>query len=107
MMKQATGDFVNVVAGDDFLPPGILEKYTGFIEKHNLDCNDSFIIHTNSMVLKPDGKKIVKDNSGNFQPNMFEVGAFHCFWGWDTGMSSGLVKKLGYAREDVGYKADL
>lgn len=107
LMKQATGDFVNVVAADDFLPPDILEKYNEFIESHRLNCDDSFIIHTNSVVLKPDGKKIFKDNSTNFRPNMFEVSAFHCFWGWDTGMSIGLVKKLGYAREDVGYQADL
>lgn len=107
LMKQATGDFVNVVAADDFLPPGILEKYNEFIADNHLDCNDAFIIHTNSMVLKPDGKKVLKDNSANFQPNMFEVSAFHCFWGWDTGMSCGLVKKLGYAREDIGYQADL
>lgn len=107
LIKQPQGDFVNIVAGDDFLPAGILEKYNEFIEHNALDCQDAFIIHTNSEVLKPDGKKIFKDNSTNFQPNMFEVGAFHCFWGWDTGMSIGLVKKLGYAREDAGYQADL
>lgn len=107
LVKQATGDFVNIIAGDDMLPEGILEKYGNFIEEHGLNCNDAFVIHTNSEVLKPDGKRVFKDNSSNFQENMFEVCALHCFWGWDTGLSIGLMNRLGITRQDMGYQADL
>lgn len=107
LVKQATGDLVNIVAGDDLLPENILEKYSNFIETNHLDCNDAFVIHTNSEVLKPDGKRILKNNSSNFQENMFEVCALHCFWGWDTGLSIGLMNRLGETRQDMGYQADL
>ena len=107
IIKLATGDFVNIVAGDDLLPSGILEKYNEFIAAKQLDCNTPFQVFTNSLVLKPDGSRIFKNNQVNFQKNMFEICVFHCFWSWDTGISIGLLRKMDGIREDLGYQADL
>lgn len=108
LIKCVSGDFVNIVAGDDLLPQGILEKYNYFIEKHHLNCNDSFVIYTNSLVLKPDGEMIFKNNKINFKEDMFEAGVEQGMWSWDTGMSAGLMRRMQEGiRTDLGYQADL
>lgn len=107
-LKYVSGDFVNVVAGDDLLPENILQLYNEFIEKNKLDCQSSFLIFTNSLVLQPDGRKILKENSKCFVENkIFELACMQCFWSWDTGISIGVWKQLTGIRTDLGYQADL
>ena len=58
-IKLVTGDFINVVAGDDMLPLDILKKYNDYILKNTLDCQEPFLIFTNSLVLKPNGVHVL------------------------------------------------
>lgn len=107
-IKLLTGNFINIVAGDDFLPSDILEKYDKFINSNSLDCNSPFLIFTNSIVLRPDGKYVFKDNSKAFDVDkMFERACLQCFWSWDTGISRGVWNKLSGIRTNIGYQADL
>jgi hypothetical protein len=105
--KMATGDLVNLVAGDDLLPAGILAKYTRFIEENNLDCNEPFVIYTNAELLMPDGSRVFKDNYNLLEGEDPLELTFLCdMYVWDTGLSGGLVKATPLLREDIGFQAD-
>ena len=104
----ATGDFINFVSGDDILPIGVLEKYSKFIEEKGLDCIESFVIYSDCLILNPDGticrisnQKIMK------KYDVFESTALNCLWGWDTGMSRGLLDNMLPVETGIGYQADL
>lgn len=108
LISKFSGDLINIIAGDDMLPQGILGKYDQFVAEKGLDCRDPFVIYTNSIVLKPDGSRIFKNNRACFREDMFEVGTIHCMWSWDTGMSAGLLETMQHGiRLDLGYQADL
>lgn len=106
LIRQATGDFVNIVAGDDLLPAGVLEAYNRFIGQNALDCEVPFIIYTNSHVLMLDGRiktyynYRMKDMDPLFLTLMCE------FYVWDTGLSKGLVDQMPNIVEGIGYQAD-
>lgn len=106
VIHYATGNFVNIVAGDDILPPGILKAYSEFINIKHLDCNDSFLICTDSEILKPDGSKCYISNRDINQYGLADMTIMCSLYFWETGMSMGLVKKLPKYREDIGYQAD-
>lgn len=106
VIHYATGDFVNIVAGDDILPPGILKAYSEFINIKHLDCNDSFLICTDSEILKPDGSKCYISNMDINQYGLSNMTIMCSLYLWETGMSRGLINELPKYREDIGYQAD-
>lgn len=106
VIKYANGDFVNIVAGDDLLPFGILQTYSDFIEANHLNCDESFLICTDSEILKSDEKKYYISNKDILKYGLADMTIMCSLYFWETGMSMGLVKKLPKYREDIGYQAD-
>lgn len=106
VIRVATGDFINFVAGDDMLPEGILAAYNAFIEEHNLDCNNSFSIYTNTLVLRPNGSTYTLSNSQVLKVAPERLVLLSSWYVWITGLSRGLLCQLPTIREDIGYKAD-
>lgn len=104
--ELATGDFVNFVSADDMLPDGALEGYSRFIIEHNLNCNDPFVIFTDCMILTGDQRTIIS-NVRNMKYDAFESCLLGCLWGWDTGLSRGLLQKMDPLNIEIGYQADL
>lgn len=104
--QYPTGDIVNVVAGDDMLPEGILYKYSEFIKKNNLFVNIPFMIYTNSFLLSPDGTIREVSNYINRKHTPLDLTCFHAMYIWETGMSIELFKKTADIRTDIGYQAD-
>lgn len=103
--QYITGDFVNLVAGDDLLPPNILAGYTNFIQKNKIDINDPVIIFTNSILLYPNGNKKTISNFINRTLNPIETTIADALYAWETGVSAVLFKKSLY-HTDIGYQAD-
>lgn len=104
--QYPTGDLVNIVAGDDMLPEGILYKYSEFIKKNNLSANVPFMIYTNSLLLSPDGTMRKVSNYINRKHTPLDLTCFHAMYIWETGMSIELFKKTADIRTDIGYQAD-
>lgn len=103
-----TGDFINFVSGDDMLPSGALEHYTQFIEEKRLNCEDPFVIYSDCLILNPDGSiQRISNTEVMNKYDVFESTALNCLWGWDTGMSIGLLKAMSPMETDIGYQADL
>ena len=116
-LSYPQGDLITYVSGDDLLPENILEEYDRFIMKNEIDCAGSFNISTNILILHTDGEMEPKSNTNHFGNRVFiddkreivELVLCNCLWGWDTGISRGLLdklKKIGI-RTDIGYQADL
>lgn len=106
MIRRVTGDFVNIVAGDDMLPQGALEAYDKFIEEQNLDCAKPFIVYTNADVFLPDGSLRHYNNYQYCNVDPMELTLMCEFYHWDTGMSAELVRTMPDIRTDIGYQAD-
>lgn len=106
LIRRATGDFVNIVAGDDLLPAGILETYDRFIEQNALDCEVPFIIYTNSHVLMPNGNIKAYNNYRLKDIDPLHLTLMCEFYVWDTGLSKGLVNQMPDILEGIGYQAD-
>ncbi len=106
--KLATGDFINFVSGDDMLPAGVLEKYSKFIEEKKLDCTEPFVIYSDCLILNPDGTtRRISNQKVMEKYDVFESTALNCLWGWDTGISRGLLDCMLPMETGIGYQADL
>lgn len=103
--QYITGDFVNLVAGDDLLPPDILMHYTNFIQRHKININDSIIIFTNSTLLYSNGNKKEISNYINKSRNPIDTTIADALYVWETGISAKLFKQFFY-QTDIGYQAD-
>ena len=116
-LQYPKGDLITYVSGDDLLPENILEEYDKFIINNGIDCSNSFNISTNVFIMHSDGEMEAKINAHHFGNRLFiddkreviELVLFNCLWGWDTGISRGLLDKLKNIgiRTDMGYQADL
>ncbi len=106
LKSYVSGDFVNLVAGDDMLPEGILTKYDLFIMNNHLNIQDSFIIYTNSLLLYPNGEQKMVSNYVNRNISPFDLTFSDAFYVWETGMSITLFKQSPEMKTDIGYQAD-
>lgn len=106
--KLAIGDFINFVSGDDMLPAGVLEKYSKFIEENKLDCIEPFVIYSDCLILNRDGTtRRISNQKVMEKYDVFESTALNCLWGWDTGISRGLLDRMLPMETGIGYQADL
>lgn len=106
MVRRVTGDFVNIVAGDDMLPAGALEAYNKFIEENQLNCKEPFAIYTNSDVILPDNSLKHYNNYKYRMVDPIEFTLLCEFYHWDTGLSAELVRQMPDIESEIGYQAD-
>lgn len=105
-MQCACGDMVHLVAGDDRIAPDMLKNISNYIVQENLNCDNRFMIVTNSLEFTPNGSKIL--NNYPLRNRRFlstDLRGQVCFW--DNGYSIGLVKSMPKFREKIGNHADL
>lgn len=61
--SKPVGDLILFLAGDDAILPGLFQKVFELIKKENIKYNQgSYGIFTDSMIIKPDGSKLLRPN---------------------------------------------
>lgn len=106
LMKQASGDIINIVAGDDLLPENILKTYTEFIFYNKLNCNDKFIIYTDAVAFDKQGNtKLYRNERVTVETPLDLILKCELYF-WETGLSYGLIKSAPLYNSNIGYQAD-
>lgn len=104
ILDKASGKIVSLVAGDDGLCPDILSKFYELYMLNNLNCDESFIIYTKSIMFNE--TECIEFDNISYKQNPIEA-TLKCEGGlWDIGLSIALVKKMPRILENIGYQAD-
>lgn len=106
VLKNATGDVVSFLSGDDLYRPNLFKSLNEAVIEHNIDLNSPFIIVTNTEHLFLDGRVELYDNYKLRGKNIFKQRVRYGISYRDVGISRQVIDRIDYIRTDLGLHAD-
>lgn len=104
-IHYATGEMVHILAGDDEYELDLLENYTKYVFRNNIDLNKPVWLIPNIIEFYENGVSIMRNQYRYHDYSLFKVILLGKIRSFELGLSLSSAK-LSTIRTDIGYQAD-